>query len=105
MKMHDHECDVVRDLLPLYIENRTGDESNRLIRRHLEQCIECSEVYRNMTAELSPMNMPEGKRGNRRKKHIIRADVLIAGVCVILYAAVLCGLIYRLLNVLTAGLF
>lgn len=35
-------CGVVRDLLPLYAEKLTGDESNQLIEEHLSGCAECS---------------------------------------------------------------
>lgn len=47
MKM---ECDVIRDLLPLYVEKLTSGTSNKLIEEHLEQCEECSEVYEKMRA-------------------------------------------------------
>ena len=35
-------CGVIRDLLPLYAEKMTGEESNALIREHLEACKDCS---------------------------------------------------------------
>jgi len=45
------ECDIVRELLPLYIEQKTGEESNELIGRHLPECEECREIYRWMSAD------------------------------------------------------
>lgn len=103
--MFENECDVVLDLLPLYIENKTSDESNRLVRKHLEECRECSEIYRSMTADLSAINIPKDGFKRKRSRHIVRADVLIIGICITLYAAALCGFICWLFSVLTAGIF
>ena len=37
-------CDVIKDLLPLYVENITSADSNGLIQDHLAQCRQCT-VY------------------------------------------------------------
>ncbi len=42
-------CYVVRDLLPAYIENLTGEETAADIRAHLTGCPDCSAVYTAMT--------------------------------------------------------
>ena len=42
-------CYVVRDLLPAYIENLTGEETTADIRAHLAGCPDCSAVYAAMT--------------------------------------------------------
>ena len=36
-------CEVVRDLLPLYLENLTGAETREMIDQHLTECSECSQ--------------------------------------------------------------
>ena len=36
-------CAVVRDLLPLYAENLTEDETKKLVDEHLESCEECRQ--------------------------------------------------------------
>ncbi len=35
------ECDIVSDLLPLYLEGKTGVESNEFVKNHLIQCEQC----------------------------------------------------------------
>ena len=35
------DCCVVRDLLPLYVENMVSDQTGELIRQHLAECGEC----------------------------------------------------------------
>ena len=43
-------CHVVRDLLPLYIDGLTGEQTSRDIRTHLDGCEDCSKQYKAMTA-------------------------------------------------------
>ena len=54
------ECDIVRELLPLYIEQKTGEESNELIARHLPECEECRKVHGWMCADLLEEKQLEG---------------------------------------------
>lgn len=37
-------CGVIRDLLPLYAEKLTGEESDALIREHLAECGSCADL-------------------------------------------------------------
>ncbi|GAA0274391.1 zf-HC2 domain-containing protein [Muricomes sp. OA1] len=47
------KCEMIRDLLPLYIDGLTSEESNKEIDKHLKTCRECREYYREMTGEIS----------------------------------------------------
>lgn len=42
-------CSIVRDLLPLYADNLTSDESNKLIKEHFEHCPECKKLFSDLT--------------------------------------------------------
>ena len=42
------ECSVVRDLLPLYIEDMVSTETAQYINEHLKNCIECQAELANM---------------------------------------------------------
>ncbi len=44
-----NECNIVRDLLPLYIENMASEESREFIEAHLSKCPECNAFYFAMT--------------------------------------------------------
>lgn len=44
------DCDVIKDLLPLYAEDMVSDKSRELIGTHFEECEECRKVYEEMTA-------------------------------------------------------
>ena len=47
-------CYVVRDLLPAYIEDLTGEETAADIRAHLAGCPDCSAMYASMAYGESP---------------------------------------------------
>lgn len=39
------DCNIIKDLLPLYIDNCCSKESIRLVEKHLESCQECRKTY------------------------------------------------------------
>lgn len=45
-------CEIVKDLLPLYVDGMVSDVSKKSIEEHLEHCTTCNEVYHNMTFDL-----------------------------------------------------
>ena len=46
--MKTKQCEVIQDLLPLYIDNICSEESQRMVSEHLESCNECRMLYDNM---------------------------------------------------------
>jgi len=49
----DITCSVIKDLLPLYIDKLTSDDSNALIETHLAICTQCAEFYCQMTSSIA----------------------------------------------------
>ena len=41
-------CDVIRDLLPLYVDGALSDTSAALVREHLRECHPCRLNYRQL---------------------------------------------------------
>ena len=67
------ECDIVSDLLPLYLEGKTGPESNEFVRTHLKHCGQCRKNlgYMEISYEDILKGIPsESKTRNKKKKHI-----------------------------------
>ncbi len=48
MKTSKIPCAVIKDLLPSYAENLTGEETGELVREHLEECPDCKAAYEAM---------------------------------------------------------
>lgn len=43
-----YSCDVIRDLLPGYIDNILSDTGSELVKKHLGECEECHKIYMEM---------------------------------------------------------
>lgn len=59
MKM---ECDIIRDLLPLYAEKMVSAKSSEAVEEHLGECQDCRRVYENMTMLLRRCSFGPGHR-------------------------------------------
>lgn len=42
------KCEVIQDLIPLYVDECCSKESKRLVEEHIETCSECREILRKM---------------------------------------------------------
>ncbi len=49
------ECNVIKDLLPIYIDNCCSIESKQLIAEHLKECELCNDSYKHMKASIIDM--------------------------------------------------
>ena len=88
-------CSLIKDLLPLYIDDLCSKESTEIVSNHLEICEECSKEYETLKAEpevkLQQDNSQElikkvSKRfGKDKKKAVLKA------VSIILAVIMLCG--------------
>lgn len=47
------QCNIVKDLLPLYMDELTSEETNLWIRTHLEECSDCQKDYQMLKASLT----------------------------------------------------
>lgn len=56
-------CNIIKDLLPSYVENLTNDETNSFIESHIANCPECKELLENMQKEIE-VNSPKKEEKN-----------------------------------------
>lgn len=93
-------CEVVQDLLPLYVDGACSESSLEMIKEHLESCPECREIYQQLCSHTSEEILQKEKDGiifrhNRklRKKKIltiVSSDILtliIIFACISLWPA------------------
>ena len=45
---NDLTCEVVRDLLPSYVDGLTNDVSNQAVEQHIKICENCRKLYHEM---------------------------------------------------------
>ena len=87
------KCNIVKDLLPNYIEGLTSEETNNEISKHLESCAFCKLVYENMTASIVTEIIPQKKEIGFLRKLKVKMIKVNAMVAVITLAIVLICLI------------
>lgn len=46
-----NNCEIVKDLLPMYIDGLCSDTSNKLVKQHLSTCSHCKQIYEQMLNE------------------------------------------------------
>ncbi len=81
-------CKIIQDLIPLYCDGLTSQESNEEIKKHLSECDECNDIYKKMDADDEKINVRATninplKKIKRRSKIIILS---IVGAIILLFA-------------------
>ena len=81
------KCNVIKDLIPLYIDDCCSKESAALVKEHLESCAECKELYEDMKApaEVVPASAPPKKLKsiNGWKASVLQSVLLFASFALI----------------------
>ena len=57
------QCEIVQDLLPLYVDRACSGASEEMIKEHLETCSECNAVYQQMCSHISEDILKKEKDG------------------------------------------
>ena len=78
--MNSNNCELIRDLLPLYLDDVCSPVSREAVREHISECGECSELLRKMQdngIENDLTNEKNNARRNQPKK--LRRSGAVAG--------------------------
>lgn len=67
-----NECSVVRDILPLYLENMVREETGEFVREHLEHCPECTAELEVLKAG-TRVDEGSGEMQNRLEAEVVKA--------------------------------
>lgn len=82
------DCDVIRDLLPLYADGQASDSSRRVIEEHTAVCPGCQKLLKQMRAPIEPepedgqQRILEKLRKKQRRKNAIRWLTVLLAVLV-----------------------
>lgn len=66
--MNKISCEVIQDLIPLYIEKISSKESNRLVEEHMQECEECRQLRKEVQQALFISTDASEKAGFRTEK-------------------------------------
>ena len=81
------ECNIVRNILPNYIDKLTDKDINKYIKKHLSTCAECRQIYEDMSGELD-IEKQHRERNKRQIKRfnnkILRLVAIICSIIIII---------------------
>lgn len=108
-----NECSIVRDILPLYLENMVSDETGAFVKEHLKGCSECTAELEALKAgpkvekigsemrdslEVEVMKSMKATRKKFRKK-AYRVAAVIAGIFIIVCVLLHFFPVYRIVDI------
>ena len=108
-----NECSIVRDILPLYLENMVSDETGTFVKEHLKGCPECTAELEALKAgpkvekignemrdslEAEVMKSMKATRKKFRKK-AYRVAAVIAGIFIIVCVLLHFFPVYRIVDI------
>lgn len=94
----NNNCNIIRDLLPLYCDKICSEETRVMVEEHLADCQECSTILMHMQSnnlETEDARQREVKKTDvlkKIKKSILRKKVLTAVIAVISTIVIITGL-------------
>ncbi len=81
----NQECEIIKDLLPNYIEGLTSEETNTFIKEHLEECKNCKKIYESMSEDL---NIKEDSNDRRKIKALKKVHKKIRILQAIIFSVI-----------------
>ncbi|MBD5101498.1 MAG: hypothetical protein HDT27_02150 [Subdoligranulum sp.] len=96
-----YPCDMIRDLLPLYLDGVCSEESKRAVEAHLQECSACKEFYTAVqdadAIEIDPHSadreLQKAASFQSIRKKLVRKQVLAAFASVAVLLAVVCFIV------------
>ena len=90
------KCEIIRDLLPLYIDNVCSEETEKEVEAHLDSCDACREIYGDMVQNVIK-DLPEPAVPEKKIYLGIRQKIGNMLICAILFIAVM-GLAFGMIG-------
>lgn len=87
-------CEMIRDLLPSYIDELTNDVTNKEIEEHIKECSACEKALQEMRAPEIELPEPEAKeidflkKTKKKQRRNLVIGIVVLCACVV---AIFCG--------------
>ncbi len=83
------DCEVIEDLLPVYVENMASDSSVKLVEEHLKECEGCKNLEQRMRSEIVLPEFTETGALKRLRSGLFRKEVTAAILTALIMLALL----------------
>lgn len=84
-------CNIVKDLLPLYIDNVCSEESRTLIDEHLKSCKDCKKELDNIKTDIDISKQQDVNEFKKFKNKINFKIMMIVIICCTIISAIIYG--------------
>ena len=85
MNKKKNKCNIVKDLIPLYIDEICSDDTKEFVENELNKCEECNEFYKLLKKDIDlKINNQLPKNKFKKIKNKIRMKYIISTIAVIL---------------------
>lgn len=102
------QCEIVQDILPLYVDGACSEASTEMIKEHLETCADCRAIYEQMCSHTNEDILQKEKDGviarhektekKKSRRRIVFVSVFVASVCLVLCIMLHYFPVYRLVQ-------
>lgn len=93
-----NNCAIIKDLLPLYVDDVASEASKKLVKDHLAHCENCKAAHDNMCSEVNKTNTTEAAQQGKinalksMKTKMLRQKLLIGAAACALTVAIGIGI-------------
>lgn len=81
-----NQCEIVQDLLPLYVDGVCSESSNKLVENHMKECSVCSNYHKQLKNEELD-NQYEEIGNTVIKNHKRKYKIIMTAVLLLVFAA------------------
>ncbi|MBM6802478.1 zf-HC2 domain-containing protein, partial [Mediterraneibacter glycyrrhizinilyticus] len=89
-------CNIIKDILPLYLDGVVSDDTRQMVEEHLRTCDQCREEAVTLKQDVvlpasKSVRLAETEVVRGLKKKLFRKKFLVSAVSVIITIAILAG--------------
>lgn len=93
---NDLSCEIVQDLLPLYVDDVVSDETRKAVEKHLQDCEACQKEVadmreKNILPTSEQLARSEAQTLKKIRKRFFRKKVFVAFISIVFVVAALAG--------------
>jgi hypothetical protein len=100
------ECDIIKDLIPLYVEDLTSEASSQLIKNHLHSCEDCAKYLHSIESDLpngGQLGIEEEKGDQKLIQGVKRKIFKMKFIAILIGSAIGLSLSLAFFNLALAG--
>lgn len=86
-------CNIIKDLLPLYVDDCCCEESAQLVSSHIEECEACRKEYELMTKSMASDSTPAPQKDGFKKINLWKASIIQSVMLFLSFAVIIPGVI------------